>query len=179
MNTKICAILAAAISTLVALGQTNSTVEYRIVRNVTYDVSKPPFISVTIPAGTALLNEGSIHYAPNKTPNVPTILKIAVFQIPAIYDPHSSEPVTMAIHDFPYYPKYFKRGTLVRGTTRATTYNFALDPLYENGLVTKEPIALRLFQAQPAKTNYDALGAMKLIPAKPDFIYGKPVKPVQ
>ena len=106
----------------------------------------------------------------------PIIVRIAYFQIPATYDPNSSIPVKMTIYDFPYSPNHFKRGTWVRGAKRV---GFQLYPLNENGLVTKEPITLRLFQGIPAKTNYDAMGAMKIIPAKPFFYYGTPVPPVQ
>ena len=171
MKSKICAVLVAAISTFIALGQTNSTVEYRMVKNVTYDVSKPPFILVTIPAGTALLNSAAIHYAPNQAPDLPIILKRAVFQIPAIYDSNTGNPVVMTISDFPYSPLHFKRGTI---TTKFAIARIASSS--ENGLVTKEAIVLRLFQASPATTNYDAMGVMKITPAKPNFIYGTPVQ---
>jgi hypothetical protein len=152
-------------------------VEYRVVKNVTYDVSKPPFISVTIPAGSAL--KTSVHYAPNQTPDAPIILKEAVFQIPAIYN--LSRPVDMTVFDFPYTPLHFKPGTWQTGTHRnpeSGVINQQI-PTLVNGIVTKEPISLRLFLAHPATTNYDAMGAMKIIPAKPEFIYGTPVKPVQ
>ena len=167
------------ISTFVALGQTNSAVEYRVVKNVTYDVSKPPFISVTIPAGSALVNSSRIHYAPNQSPDAPTIVKTADFQIPAIYN--LGKPVHMMIFDFPYSPSHFKRGTWQRGIIRNPDSGIRNERIPElaDGLLTKEPITLRLFQAHPAITNYDALGAMKIIPARPEFIYGTPVQPVQ
>lgn len=101
MKTTLIAVLATIISTSGALAQTNSAVEYRMVAKEKYDVSKPPFISVTIPAGAALENADEIHYSPDS----PKPCKV-VFQIPAIYN--YSRPVEARIDNFPYSPSYFQ-----------------------------------------------------------------------
>jgi hypothetical protein len=181
-----------------------STVEYRMVRAEKYDVSKPPFISVTIPAGAALENAGEIHYSPEapKPCNV-------VFQIPAIYN--LNKPVEVDIKNFPYSPSYFQSGKwqsknredlaaakIIGGNqshTRSSGPKTALEKQRESeedaialkakgnlmrygtivdGLVTKEPIALRLFPLSPPRTNSNAMGVISITPAQPDFDYGTP-----
>ena len=190
MKTQIIAILAVVISTSGALAQTNTTVEYRMVGKEKYDVSKPPFVSVTIPAGSALKNADSIHYSP-EAPKPCTV----VFQIPAIYN--KTKPVKVDIENFPYSPAYFQSGKwqalykekprmkaeIVHNTggpktaiqkkieseesANATKYGRIVD-----GLVTKEPIALRLFPLSSARTNFNATGEMSVTPARPIYDYG-------
>ena len=160
------------------LAQTNSTVEYRLVainsagtlKPVKFDVNMPPFISVTIPAGAALENAREIHY----NPDAPRPRKL-ILQIPAIYN--SIQPVKMEIRNFPYSPSYFQSGDWQIGYKRDTSYG-AKDKnksVIEKGLVTKEPITLGLFPLSPARTNFNAVGAI-LVPARPIFDYGTPVK---
>ena len=205
MKTKIIAILAAVISTSGALAQTNSTVEYRMVGNEKYDVSKPPFISVTIPAGAALANAKEIHY--NADAPKPCDL---ILQIPAIYN--YNKPVEVNIKNFPYSPSYFQSGKWQsknredlaaakiigdnQSHTRSSGPKTALEKKRESeedalatkslgdlkrygtivdGLVTKEPIALRLFPLSPPRTNFNATGVMSITPARPIFNYGTPV----
>jgi hypothetical protein len=159
--------------------ETNSTVEYRMVGTVKngttktekYDVSKPPFISVTIPAGAALFNAKDIHY----NPDAPKPCEL-VLQIPAIYN--SSQPVKMDIRNFPYSPSYFQSGDWQIGYKWDMSYGAKEKnkSVIEKGLVTKEPITLRLFPLSLAKTNFNAMGGKVVFPARPIFDYGKPVK---
>jgi hypothetical protein len=122
------------------------------------------------PAGAALENAREIHY----NPDAPRPRKL-ILQIPAIYN--SIQPVKMEIRNFPYSPSYFQSGDWQIGYKRDTSYG-AKDKnksVIEKGLVTKEPITLRLFPLSPARTNFNAVGAI-LVPARPIFDYGTPVK---
>jgi hypothetical protein len=159
---------------VVATAQTNNPPEFRILNGVKYDVNKPPFITVTIPAGAALANALTLHYNPAS----PTVL--LKLQIPAIYRDPASRAVIMEIANFPYSPTYFRDG--YRQIGYKTRHKFGTVnvmeevPNMESALVTKSSMALRLFPKSPAHTNYTATGAMVINPARPYFDYGKPVE---
>ncbi len=156
------------ISIFSVLGQTNSAIEYRMVRKMKYDVSKLPFVSVTIPAGSAVMSLKAIHFVPGTQTNI-----FLQFQIPGIYN--YAKPVFMTVRDFPYSPTYFQYGNVQRGFGHTDISGIKVVPKIEKGLMVKEPITLRLFPVIPATTNYDAMGAVTINPAKPDFIYGTPI----
>jgi hypothetical protein len=104
MKTKILLIL--FVSTFVALAQTNSAptnsvAEFRMVGKVKCDVSKSPFLDVTIPAGSELLNARAIQF---KGEIKPVFVGLAF--------PHAktaSQWITVEIKNFPYDPKYFTK----------------------------------------------------------------------
>jgi hypothetical protein len=192
------------IAPIISTNQNTVTPEIREVNGQSYDVSKPPFILVTIPVGSALVNAKEIHY----NPDAPKPCKVINLQIPAIYN--FSHPVILSIGNFPYSPSYFQNGywqtgyrardsltvakeRIANGTAKDINkqkelkqrneemgYGMYTPDRYEtkidNGLVTKEPIALRLFPLHPARTNFNAVGEQVVIPAKPIFDYGTPVK---
>ena len=170
MKAKVLLIVFA--STFVALAQTNPATEFRMIGSVKYDVSKPPFISVRIPAGAALVNEKTLNYNP-ASPAV-----VLELQTPAIYN--GPRPVRMSIAGFPYSPAYFRDGYWQTGYTSqhkfGTVNQMETVPKVESGLVTKASMTLRLFPLSPPRTNYTATGAMIIIPAQPRFTYGTPVK---
>ena len=172
MKAKILLILFASI--FVALAQTNSSAEFRMVGSVKYDVSKPPFISVTIPVGAALVNEKSLHFNPAS----PAVGQSLELQTPAIYN--GFNPIVIHIVDFPFSPTYFHDGYRQTGYTSrhkfGTVNQMETVPKIENCLVTKAQITLRLFPLSKPITNYTATGAMTITPARPVFRYGIPVQ---
>ena len=179
MKIKILLILFA--STFVALAQTNSAstnsvTEFRMVGKVKYDVSQPPFISVTIPAGAALLNAASI-ILPGEHPMLAppihfdgTIKPISVsFLLPEINN--HTKNFEVSIYDFPYTPTLFKEGQLriVKPISQMTVYYDTF-----HGLVAKSNLVLRVFPMSHPQTNYDALGRATITPAQPVFNFGLP-----
>lgn len=169
------------IAPIISTNQNTATPEIREVNGQPYDVSKPPFISVTIPAGSALVNTRYIHY----NPDAPKPCEL-VLQIPAIYNFNRTHPVKVGIRNFPYSPSYFQNGDWQTGYKEKTGYKDVrggTPTRYEiaitTGLVTKESITLRLFPLFPARTNFDAVGAKIVIPASPIFDYGTPVASTQ
>ena len=163
MKTKI--LLIVFVSTFVALAQTNSAptnsaTEFRMVGKVKYDASKPPFLDVTIPAGSELLNARVIQF---KGEIKPIFVGLAF--------PHAktaSQWATVEIKNFPYDPKYFTK-------TYGLSYSTGLpDPRNGEIILLREPLHLRVFPLSHPTTNWTALGEMKIIPARPDFDYGLP-----
>jgi hypothetical protein len=163
VKTKISLIL--FVSTFVALAQTkspptNSVAEFRMVGKVKYDVSKPPFLDVTIPAGTELLNARAIQF---KGEIKPLFVGLAF--------PHAKmarQWATAEIKNFPYDPRYFTK-------TYGLSYSTGLpDPRNGEMIVLREPLHLRVFPLSHPTTNWTALGAMEITPARPNFDYGLP-----
>lgn len=121
--------------------------EFRTVNGKVYDVTtSTQWVSITIPAGTGLLDQGKIHF-------MGTVQPIDV--IFSIRTAHNGA-TTVLIHNFPYDPKYFYK---------RTPYT---------GIETKFPLNLRAFALYKPTTNWNALGEMKITPARPVFDYGLP-----
>jgi hypothetical protein len=123
-----------------------------MVGTVKYDVSKPPFLDVMIPAASELVNARQIHYNGEIKP----ISVILVFPIAKT----AGRWVDAIIDHFPYDPKYFTK-----------TYTL---PEREK-IVLRAPLHLRVFPLTHPITNWTALGEMRITPpASPHFDYGLP-----
>jgi hypothetical protein len=158
--------------------QTNTTSEaheFRIVNRKVYDVTtSTKWVSIIIPAGTCLWNANQIRLT---KPMQPTDV---MFQIPAIYN--NSRPVRAHIRNFPYDPADFTIGQIQDGVRAEDPRKIALEHLSPNatvphiitGVVTRSLLNLRVFPLDVAKTNWNALGVMTIIPARPEFDYGLP-----
>jgi hypothetical protein len=159
-NMKSMILLILFVSTFVALPQTNPVTEFRMVGKMKYDVSKPPFLDVTIPAGSELLNARVIQF---KGEIKPVFVGLAF--------PHAKTAgqwTTATIEHFPYDPKYFTR-------TYGVSYSTGLpDPRNGEIILLREPLHLRVFPLSHPTTNWTALGEMKITPARPVFDYGLP-----
>jgi hypothetical protein len=92
MKTKLALLLVFA--ALTASAQTNPVTEFRMVGKVKYDVSKPPFLDVTIPAESELMGAKSIHFNGEIKP-------ISVSLV-------TPQGQSVSIGNFPYDPKYFR-----------------------------------------------------------------------
>src|ERR1035437_652471 len=151
-------VLLLIVAALTVSAQTNSA-EYRMIGSVKYDASKPPFITVTIPAGAALANERFLNYKGPASPAVNLEL-----QTPAVYN--FNRPIKMTVAGFPYSPAYFRQGYWQTGYTTQLKFGNANQvekgPKIENGLVTKSPMTLRLFPLSHPRTNYTATGPMTI-----------------
>lgn len=153
-------LLIAFASTFVATAQTNLVTEFRMVGKVKYDVSKPPFLDVTIPADSELLNARAIQFNGEIRP-------ISV----GLAFPHAKTAIqwtTVGIDHFPYEPKYFKK------TYGISPYTGKPDPRNGEIIVLSAPLHVRVFPLSHPTTNWTALGQMKITPARPDFDYGLP-----
>jgi len=126
------------------IGQTQ---DLRMVNGQNYDVTtSKDWVSITIPAGTGLLDEGKIHFTGTVQPMNLT------FSIPQ----GRYGGTFVSIRNFPYDAKYFYKRTPI------------------TGVVTKLPLNLRVFPLSHPTTNWNALGEMKITPARPVFDYGLP-----
>jgi hypothetical protein len=123
-------------------------IEYRMVQNVKYDVSKPPFFTMVIPAGSVLMNPDTIHFTGEIKP-------IEVMLRPA---PVTAVTPVIRIAHFPYDPKLFKKA----------------NPAY-NSIVTAVPLNLRVFPLAHPTTNWNALGEKKITPHLNFVDYGLPL----
>ena len=128
--------------------QTNDTKDLRKVGGEVYDVTtSKDWVSITLPAGTGLYDGRTIHF--NGTVQ-PMDLR---FTIPT---GNFSPPIWVSIRHFPYDAKYFYR--------RTPTSNVEI----------KSPLTLRVFPLSHPTTNWNALGQMTIISARPVFDYGLP-----
>jgi hypothetical protein len=120
--------------------------DIRVVNGQVYDVAtSKKWVSITIPAGSRLLNAQTIQFTGAIQPK----------QVNLAY-PHSKTdgkwPVVEISH-FPYDPKFFTRTT-------------------NNGTVTSVPLIMRVFPLSFPTTNRTALGEMRFTPACPIFDFG-------
>src|ERR1017187_2305248 len=132
MKAKILLIL--LVWAFVALAKTNPAAEFRTIGKVNYDVSQPPFIAVTIPAGAALDNAAAIHFDGTIKPTRVSFL------LPEINN--HTKNVRVFIQNFQYTPTLFKDGQLriVEPITQMTVHYKTFQ-----GLVTKSNLELRVF----------------------------------
>src|SRR5882724_8527308 len=154
------------VSTFVALAQTNSAptnsvTEFRMVGTVKYDVSKPPFLAVTIPAESELLDPNRLQFTGEVKP---ISLYLAV--------PHVKPARIISIKNFPYDPKYFIKTSVSIPTIDIGTG--LSGPGYRDSILLRAPLYLRVFPLPHPTTNWSGFGEKKITPAQPVFDYGLP-----
>jgi hypothetical protein len=132
--------------------------DIRVVNGQAYDVTtSKEWVSITIPTGTGLLNANQIAFRGTVHPiDINLALRVASAVRRNDYE-------TVVIHNFPYDPKYFYNVS----PTRRVTFDASF-PLIQ----TRLPLTLRVFPLSHPTTNWNALGEMKIIPARPDFDFG-------
>ena len=132
--------------------------DIRVVNGQEYDVTtSKEWVSITIPTGTGLLNANQIHFTGTVHPiDINLAFRVASAVRRNVYE-------TVVIHNFPYDPKYFYN---VSPTSRGSFQ--ASFPLIQ----TRLPLTLRVFPLSHPSTNWNALGEMKITPARPDFDFG-------
>jgi hypothetical protein len=145
--------------------------------------------TITIPRGCALYNSGirpqhDMHRAfeePNEyNPDLqkrPVTFdgtvkpETVIFQFQTTWD-QNSRPSFATINNFPYDPKDFNPAPVQVGffhwqeTWTGTPHT---EPAIVNGLVLKNNLKLKVNILFPAKTNYNAIGQMRITPARPVF----------
>ena len=134
--------------------------DIRVVNDQAYDVTtSKEWLSITIPTGTRLLNANQISFTGTVHPvdiNLAVPLRMASAVGPGVEE-------IVVIHNFPYDPKYFSN---VSPTSRSSFQpSFPL-------IQTRLPLTLRVFPLSHPTTNWNALGEMKITPARPDFDFG-------
>jgi hypothetical protein len=132
--------------------------DIRVVNGQAYDVTtSKEWVSITIPTGTGLLNANQISFRGTVHP-----IDISLaFRVASPVRRNDYE--TVVIHNFPYDPKYFYNVS----PTRRVSFDASF-PLIQ----TRLPLTLRVFPLSHPTTNWNALGEMKIIPARPDFDFG-------
>jgi len=132
--------------------------DIRVVNGQAYDVTtSKEWVSITIPTGTGLLNANQIQF----TGTVHQIDINFALRVASVVRQNDYE--TVVIHNFPYDPKYFYN---VSPTSRSSFQSSF--PLIQ----TRLPLKLRVFPLSHPRTNWNALGEMKITPARPDFDFG-------
>lgn len=166
MKTKLVLFLVFAALTVSAQtnsAQTNLVTEFRMVDNVKYDVSKPPFLAVTIPVESELLDPNRLQFTGEVKP---VSLDFAV--------PHVKPAITIFIKNFPYDPKYFIKTSVSAPPIDIGTGQSG--PGYRDAILLRAPLYLRVFPLSHPTTNWSGFGEKKITPAQPFFDYGTPVK---
>lgn len=164
------AVLLFMLSAICAWSQTN---EFRLINGALSDVNSTNWITVTIPAGSALRNALAVQFDGTLKP------QHLFFQIPAIYN--FNEPTVADVFNFPYTPALFRSGQVQTGITVGWEKDFApvgnrshqvKTPVLGYGLVLKKNLTMRVYALSHAKTVYDAVGNATVVPASPHFDYG-------
>ncbi len=132
--------------------------DIRVVNGQTYDVTtSEEWVSITIPTGTGLLNANQISFTGTVHPiDINLALRVASAVRRNDYE-------TVVIHNFPYDPKYFYNVSPAHRSPFQASF-----PLIQ----TRLPLTLRVFPLSHPTTNWNALGEMKITPARPDFDFG-------
>lgn len=163
----------ATVSASQATGQTNSLSEFRIVNGKIYDVNKSPqWKTIEIPKGAAIRNSeqswpsASLAVAKKLSFDGTIRPQTVVFQIPGVYGP--TKPIYAVIFNYPYSPTDFVSGTYKEEIVHGLTSEIV------PGIIVPKSFQIRVFQASKATTNWDALGRVTIIPARPEFDYGLP-----
>jgi hypothetical protein len=160
---------------LPAFGQTN---ELRVVDGQVMDAGGPNWKTIVIPENSGLLNDSVLSFDGTIKPQK------VMFQIPAIYN--FSKPTIVTVNNLPYSPTMFRQGQIQTGVREVpfrdiqvnsaygNQWKMASEPQFRGGLILNHKLVLHVYQQSSPRTNYNAVGAMTIIPAAPIFDCGLP-----